>query len=272
MPGMRRGDRRDANDDNARRNIIIPQEEPTSDETLHERVLKARSELASTKFDRDKIQSELEEKNQSLAEISTQLVHVQQSFQAAQSELEEKDKNLAEKSSQLVHIQQAFQTSQQKVATLKEESKQNHQLYLAEQQNYQQTLALYDQERAASNEWLAKYEAAEAQRNQYLDLYNEAQTQLKYERRSKAGIKGWETRRKQENQRLKQEIGELTVLVRESLSRKDEALENLSLFADRMDKIQTLVDSIEGESPDNPIGLLQKFKRIWISIKDILSE
>lgn len=244
MPGMRRGDRRDANDDNARRNIIIPQEEPTSDETLHERVLKARSELASTKFDRDKIQSELEEKNQSLAEISTELVHVQQSFQASQMEID----------------------------TWKEKSNQNHQLYLEEQRKYQQTLVLYDQEKATSNEWLAKYEAVEAQATKYLDLYSKAQEELKYERRSKAGIKGWETRRKQENQRLKQAIGEMTVLVRESLSRKDEALENLSLFADRMDKIQTLVNSIEGESPDNPIGLLQKFKRIWISIKDILSE
>ena len=216
MPGMRRDDRRDANDDNARRNIHIPQNEPTSDATLLQRLTQANSKRMKAEGDLVKIQSELEEK----------------------------DKNLAEKSSQLVHIQQAFQTSQQEVEAWQEKS----------------------------NEWLAKYEAAEAQSTKYLALYNEAQTQLKYERRSKAGIKGWETRRKQENQRLKQEIGEMTVLVRESLSRKDEALENLSLFADRMDKIQTLVDSIEGESPDNPIGLLQKFKRIWTSIKDILSE
>lgn len=232
---MRRADRKDSSDDNASKNLHLPQEKPT---------IKFSDQLATARSELVVIKSELEKKNQILSE----------------------------KSLELVHVQQAFQSSQRDVETWQEKSNQSHQLYLAEHQNYQQTLVRYDKERATSNEWLAKYEAAEAQSNKYLALYNEAQTQLKYERRSKAGIKGWETRRKQENQRLKQEIGEMTVLVRESLSRKDEALENLSLFADRMDKIQILVDSIEGESPDNPIGLLQKFKRIWISIKDILSE
>ena len=244
MTGMRRGDRRDANDDNARRNIHIPQHEPTSMEELRQRLLEARAERIRTETERDQIKSELEEKNNSLVEKSTELVHVQQAFQAAQLE----------------------------VATWQEKTNQNHQLYLTEQQNHQQTLTLYDQERAKVNEWAAKYAEVEAQSNNYLALYNEAQIQLKYEKRSKAGIKGWETRRKQVNQRLKQEIGEITILLRESLSQKDEALENLYLFADRMDKIQKLVDSVEGESSDNPIGLLQKLKRIWLSIKDILAE
>lgn len=244
MPGMRRGDRRDANDDNARRNLPSPQHEPTSIEELRQRLLEARAERIRTETERDQIKSELEEKT----------------------------KILGDKSSQLVHVQQAFQVSQQEVDTWMEKSNQNYQLYLEEQRKYQQTLVLYDQERARVNEWATKYAEVEAQNKQYLELYNEAQADLKSERRSKAGIKGWETRRKKENQKLKQEIGELTILVRESLSRKDEALKNLSLFADRMDKIQGLVNSIEGESSDNPIGLLQKFKRIWISIKDILSE
>ncbi len=241
---MRRGDRRDANDDNARRNIHIPQHEPTSMEELRQRLLEARSERIRTETERDQIKSELEEKT----------------------------KILERKSSELVHVQQAFQVSQQEVDTWMEKSNQNYQLYLAEQQNYQQTLVLYDKERATSNEWLAKYEAAEAQSKHYLTLYSEAQADLKSERRSKAGIKGWETRRKKENQRLKQEIGELTVLVRESLSREDKALENLSLFADRMDKIQGLVNSIEGESSENPISFVQKIMLIMQNIKEILSK
>jgi len=45
-------------------------------------------------------------------------------------------------------------------------------------------------------ELLSKYEEANVQCTHYLNLYNETQEQLKYERRSKASIKGWETRRK----------------------------------------------------------------------------
>lgn len=244
MSGMRRSDRKDSSDDNASKNLHVPQHEPTSNEELKQRLTQANSKRIKTETERDRIQSELEERNQSLEK----------------------------KSSELVHVQQAFQAAKQDVETWQEKSHQNHQLYFVEQQNHQQTLGRYEQEKAKSTEWIAKYEAVEAQRDKYITLYDEAQTQLKYERRSKAGIKGWETRRKQENQRLKQEIGELAALVRESLSREDKALESLSLFADRMDKIQTLVNSVEGESPDNPLGLLQKIKLILRSIRDIMSE
>jgi hypothetical protein len=103
-------------------------------------------------------------------------------------------------------------------------------------------------------------------------LYTEAQAELKQERRSKAGIKSWETRRKRENERLKQEIGEMTLLLRDSLERKDAAINNLEALADRMDRIQHLVDSVEGETTNNPVGLVQKMNRIWRAIKDILAE
>jgi hypothetical protein len=39
-----------------------------------------------------------------------------------------------------------------------------------------------------------------------------------------------------------------------------------------MDRIQTLVDSVEEDSQSNPLSLLQKFKRIWQAVKDILAE
>lgn len=167
-----------------------------------------------------------------------------------------------------------------------QQAEQNHQLFLAEQQRYQSTfilyeeaksegqsyLTLYNEEKTRSSELLVKYEEAQAERQHYLTLYNEAQTELKFERRSKAGIKGWETRRKRENERLKQEIAEMAVLLRDSLARKDEAINNLEALAERMDRIQYLVDSVEEESTNNPLGLLQKLKRIWQAIKDILAE
>ena len=145
-------------------------------------------------------------------------------------------------------------------------------LYREAQTQAQSYLALYDQEAAKHSELLVKYETVQAERENYLTLYNDAQAQLKFERRSKAGIKGWETRRKRENELLKREIAEMTVLLRDSLSRKEEAIGHLEEMADRMDRIQHLVDSVEQESGNTPVGLLQKFKRIWQAIQDILAE
>lgn len=103
-----------------------------------------------------------------------------------------------------------------------------------------------------------------------MTLYGEVQTQLKYERRSKAGIRGWETRRKNENERLKQEIAEMVILLRESLTRKDEAVSNLYGLADRIDKIQKIVDFVD--EGITPVDRIQKLRRIWVVLKDILGE
>jgi chromosome segregation ATPase len=175
---------------------------------------------------------------------------------------------------------------QQRVQETEQRVEQTRQQYLEEQQRYQTTLtlyqeaqtqaqsylALYDQEKAKTSELWVQFETVQAERDQYLTLYNEAQSQLKFERRSKAGIKGWETRRKRENERLKQEIGEMAVLLRDSIARRDAAIGNLEELANRMDRIQNLVDSVEDTSTDTPIGLVQKFKRIWQAIQDILAE
>ncbi|QLE56313.1 hypothetical protein [Nostoc sp. TCL26-01] len=177
-----------------------------------------------------------------------------------------------EAASQLTQVQQDIQTYQVEVHELKERATHNYQIYLDEQKNYQQALHRYTEEKARATELLAKYEEVRSERDNYLSMYNEVQIQLKYERRSKAGIKGWETRRKAENERLKREIAEMVVLLRESLASKDEAINNLYVVADRMDRIQSLVDSVEAETTGNPVGLVQKFKRIWLAIKEILSE
>lgn len=173
---------------------------------------------------------------------------------------------------QLIQVQQEIQANQVEVNELRELAAQNYQKYLDEQQNYQQALHSYNEQKARVSELLAQYEQVRSERDNYLTLYNEAQTQLKFERRSKASIKGWETRRKAENERLKREIADMVVLLRESMASKDEAINNLYIVAERMDRIQSLVDSVEEETTNNPVGLVQKFKRIWLAIKEILSE
>ncbi|TWH40028.1 hypothetical protein [Dulcicalothrix desertica] len=173
---------------------------------------------------------------------------------------------------ELIQVQLDLQTYQVKVNDLEESAAKNYQKYLNEQKNYQEALASYNEEKARASELLAKYEEVSSERDNYLTLYNEAQTQLKFERRSKASIKGWETRRKAENEKLKREIAEMVVLLRDSLVSKDEAINNLYVVAERMDKIQSLVDSVEEDTTNNPVGLVQKFQRIWFAIKEILSE
>ncbi|BAZ49470.1 hypothetical protein NIES4103_20820 [Nostoc sp. NIES-4103] len=191
---------------------------------------------------------------------------------AQRDEWEKLAKENQEAATQLIQVQQEIQANQVEVNELRELAAQNYQKYLDEQKNYQQALHSYNEQKARVSELLAQYEQVRSERDNYLTLYNEAQTQLKFERRSKASIKGWETRRKAENERLKREIGDMVVLLRESMASKDEAINNLYIVAERMDRIQSLVDSVEEETTNNPVGLVQKFKRIWLAIKEILSE
>ena len=190
---------------------------------------------------------------------------------AERNEWRQRAEDNQEAAAQLTLVQQESETYKLKANESEERATQNHQLYLKEQQQYQQTLCLYQEEKVKADAWLTKYEEADNQRKQYLTLYNNAKEELRYERRSKASIKGWETRRKRDNKRLKLEIFEMTVMLRESLARKDEAVSNLYILAERMDRIQGLVDSVE-ESTNTPINLLQKLKRVWHAIKDILEE
>ncbi|WP_414515513.1 hypothetical protein [Nostoc sp. PCC 9305] len=248
--------------------------------------------------------SQRDEAEQRANEAASQLVHVQQEIQTYQieaNELKLEANELKERFTQnylfyldeqenhqktlylyneekakifqLVHVhQQKIQTYQIKTNELKEQVTQNYRFYIDEQQSHQQTLCLYNEEKARATDLLTKYDAANSEREMYLTLYNEAKAELKHERRSKASIKGWETRRKAENEKLKREIAQMVVLLRDSLASKDEAVNSLYLVAERMDRIQSLVDSVEEETTNNPMSLVQKFKRIWLAIKDILSE
>lgn len=64
----------------------------------------------------------------------------------------------------------------------------------------------------------------------------------------------------------------MVVLLRESLAGKEEAVNSLYVVAERMDRIQSLVDLADEETTSNPVGLVQKFRRIWLAIKEILSD
>ncbi|MBN4000444.1 MAG: hypothetical protein HWQ58_00805 [Nostoc sp. LPT] len=283
---MRRADRRDSNHDNNVNNPRSRQKEPPSPRELQQLLMTVRAQ-------RDEAQQRAKENE----EAASQLVHVQQEIQTYQIEANELKERVAQnyrfyideqenhqktlylyneekaKISQLVNVhQREIQTCQLEANELKEQVTQNYRFYIDEQQSHQQTLCLYNEEKARATELFTKYEAVNSEREMYLTLYNETKAELKHERRSKASIKGWETRRKAENEKLKREIAQMVVLLRDSLASKDEAVNSLYLVAERMDRIQSLVDSVEEETTNNPMGLVQKFKRIWLAIKDILSE
>lgn len=230
---MKRADRRDTNYDNAIQHPRGRQKEPMSRKELEQCLLTARSQ-------RDEYRQKAKENEEAVIK----LVYFEEKIVSFQVEIKD------------------WQTRADK----------NYQLYSDTQKQYQDTLTLYDQEKAKTTELLAKYEKANTQKETYLTLYNETKEQLKYERKSKAGIKGWSTRRKKENERLKQEIGQMTRLLKDSLERKEDAINNLYIMAERMERIQDLVDSVEGDSSNTPVALLDKLKRIWMTIKDILAE
>jgi CRISPR/Cas system CSM-associated protein Csm2 small subunit len=132
--------------------------------------------------------------------------------------------------------------------------------------------AEYEAEKVRGDELVIQLNEVQGHRDRYLTLYNESQSELKTERRSKAGVKGWETRRKKENEKLKQEISEMAAVLRDSIERKDEAIDSLYSVAERMDRIQRMVDSVDDDTATNPIGMVQKLQRMWQAVKEILAE
>lgn len=191
-------------------------------------------------------------------EVSQLLANIRSQRDEAKAQVDEKKRQLEES-------QTLYQEQQEKLqSTLV--------LYRETQEQATSYLALYTEEKARSSELEVKYNEAQQESQNYLALYKQIEQELKTERRSKAGIKGWETRRKRENERLKQEIGEMAIVLRESLTKKDQAIQSLEEVAARMDRIQRLVDSVDDEVANNPAGMLQKLQRIWAAIREILVE
>lgn len=231
---MKRNDRKTSSDDNAVNHLRSQQAEPIPPGEYKQRYLAARATV--------------KERDEKLQRVSAALVTTQEQFAV---------------------VQQQYEVVQNEIVVWQGKVQENEQLYRAEQARYQETLGLYNQERDRANSLLAQYEAADAERAQYLVLYEDTLAELKFEKRPP---KDWETRRKRENERLKQEIAELAILLRDSLDRKEEAIANLETMASRMDRIQNLVNSVESGTEEGQANLLEKLRRIWVSIKEILAE
>ncbi|NJK59847.1 MAG: hypothetical protein HC918_05790 [Oscillatoriales cyanobacterium SM2_1_8] len=123
-----------------------------------------------------------------------------------------------------------------------------------------------------------QYQQAIEGQQQFRTLYQQSQQELgtlrdelKFERRSKASIKGWETRRKAENDKLKREIADMARVLQQSMAREGEATATLRALAGRMDRIQSLVDGLDSEAT-SPKNLLEKFQKIWQAVQEILRE
>lgn len=278
MP-MKRADRRSGSDDNE---INYPQSRQSEPLSYHE----VKQRLTIEKAERTKWQELAEAKQQEFEQTHHLYLEEQQKYQSALTLYQEVQENYQKTRTQYEEVQtQArsylvqFEEAEAKATSYytkyqeaDAQAQSNFVLYEEAQTQFQSYLTLYQTEKARGDELVVQCEQIQAQRDRYLALYNESQEELKFERRSKAGIKGWETRRKKENQRLKQEIAEMTILLKDSLDRKEEAIENLYVVAERMDRIQQLVNSVDEDTSTNPAGMLQKLQRIWQAVKEILAE
>lgn len=234
---MRRADRRTSSDDNSVQHPPAKRPEPVSSKELKQLLINARSQ-------RDEAKDQVIEKARLLEES-------QRAYQEQQEKLQSTIVLYEEQEQKLQSTIVLFQESQEQASSY---------------------LALYTEEKARSSELEVKYNEVQQESQNYLALYKQIEQELKVERRSKAGIKGWETRRKRENERLKQEIGEMAIVLRESLTKKDQAIQSLENVAARMDRIQRLVDSVDDEAANNPVGMLQKFQRVWAAVREIMAE
>lgn len=296
---MRRSDRRTSNDDNAQQHLRSRQPESVSPRELRMRLNTVRSQRDEAKDELRTVQVEKSELLQNIQAVQEERDRAQSQLvlvEASVVELEvltEEWKLKADDFHQLyLNEQGKVQVAQQQAATASEQmsvlhteleqlqvdvqswqgkADENHQLYTEEKNKYDTLFISYQEERERASQLLTQYERADSERLRYVSLYEEVREDLKTERRSKAGIKGWETRRKRENERLKREIADMVILLKESMDRKEEAVENLELVAARMDRIQDLVDFAEEEGT-TPVGMLQKFQRIWRAIREILAE
>ncbi|MBD1875188.1 hypothetical protein H6F75_17020 [Nodosilinea sp. FACHB-131] len=195
----------------------------------------------------------------------TSTAELRQILSNVRSQRDEAKNQVVDKERQLEESQTLYREQEEKLQS-------TIVLYRETQEQASSYLALYTDEKAKSSELEVKYNEAHQESQNHLARYKQIEQELKTERRSKAGIKGWETRRKRENERLKQEIGEMAIVLRESLTKKDQAIKSLEDVATRMDRIQKLVDSVDNEAANNPVGMLQKLQRVWVAVKEILAE
>jgi chromosome segregation ATPase len=298
---MRRSDRRTPNDDNAEKWVRSRREEPASPRELQMRLRTVQSQrdefkeelgkaqaessillqnIQAVKAERDATSGELLVVRASVAELqaSTQqwrakAGNFQTLYLNEQGKVQVAQRQISAASERVVYLHSEIERLQEDVESGEVKAEKNYQLYIDQQGKYDSLFVSYQGERDRANHLLDQYEKADAERLKYVSLYEATKDDLKFERRSKAGIKSWETRRKRENERLKREISDMIALLKESIDRKEEAVKSLEIVATRMDRIQDLVELVEGESSTStPLGLLQKFQKIWQVMREILSE
>lgn len=265
MTGMRRSDRRSNSDDNAMNHPQPRRQEPLSTHELKQQLLTVRSQ-------RDEWQELARAKEKAAEQTHHLYLEEQQKHQTSLTLYQQVQQNYQTTLTRYEEVQTQARSYLMQYEEAQTQAKSYFTQYQEAQTQFQSYFALYESEKTRGDELSVKFEEIQAERDRYLVLYNESQDELKFERRSKAGIKGWETRRKRENERLKREIGEMTVLLRDSLERKDEAIDSLYAVADRMDRIQRLVNSVDEDAATNPLGMVQKLQRIWQAVKEILAE
>jgi hypothetical protein len=283
---MKRSDRKSSSDENAANHPTSRQSEPVSYHELKQFLASAKADRTEAQKQRDEFQQLAQEKEQQVEQTHHLYLEEQQKHQTVFALYQEEQ----QKSQTALTLYQEEQQKYQTTLTQYQEAQSQTRSYLIQYEEartqatsyftqYQEAetqaqsyLGLYQAEKTRGDELMIRFESVQGERDRYLTLYNESQEDLKFERRSKAGIKGWETRRKKENQRLKQEISEMTVLLRDSFERKDAAVSNLYVLAERMDRIQQLVDSVDETSTASPMGVIQKFQRIWQTVREILAE
>ena len=286
MKGTNRGTE---SDKNAANNPTSHQKEPTSPKELQQLLITSRIQRNEAQTERDQANEKVEEKTRHVEVISSEL---QKSKTQAQSYLTMYDLEKAKRNELTIQLN-TVKTQYKSTLTLyaeeqrrarkgesaieelevaKTQAQSYFRLHQDSQAQAQSYLTMYDSEKVRGDELVIQLNEVQGHRDRYLTLYNETQSELKTERRSKAGVKGWETRRKKENEKLKQEISEMAAVLRDSIERKDEAIDSLYSVAERMDRIQRMVDSVDDDTATNPIGLLQKMQRMWQAVKEILAE
>jgi chromosome segregation ATPase len=164
-------------------------------------------------------------------------------------------------------LKQLLMTVRSNLVDAKDEIKTLKTQQESDQEKIKETFELYSQEKYKLSELTHKYIEIDTQRSHYLALYDESQTKLKEARKTIAGLRGWSTRRKKENEKLKQDISEMVVRLRDSFIREDEAIRSLYGLADRMDKIQKVLDPVNEADVS-----VEQLARISVLLKVILDE
>ena len=256
-----------------RSTLTLYQESEEQYKSTHHLYLEAKTQEQSHLNQLGRFKSLAKEEEQKKQEFHSLFLAEQQRYQSALTLYQKSEEKYKSTVTLYKEEQQRRQSVIFEFKEVQTQSQSYLTLYQEAQIQSQSYLTMYEGEKIKGDELTIKFEEVVGSRDRYLTLYNESQLQLKTERKSKAGIKGWETRRKKENEKLKREISEMASILRDSMERKDEAFNSLYAVAERMDRIQQMVELVDDDTTaTNPIGMMKKLQRMWQAIKEVLAE